>query len=153
MTELAASHYGIKGPGVTGETAPGGRRAPHRGFPRQSASRRSRARPAALRPAPAPRLPQDPRSPALARHVRRSPRGRRRPVPPASRQSGPRTHRPARDSPGVRRPAPHRAPFLRPAAPTSFVVNSSHGNGAAHLPPPLCDPAPRWLRPKVSRPT
>lgn len=49
---------------------------------------------------------------------------------------------PGRDSPGLRRPARHAAAFLRHAAPTPFVVTSSHGNRAARRPPALRDPAP-----------
>lgn len=108
------------------------------------------ARPAALRPAfRPPLLPQD------------APLGPPRPRPSAGPpQAGCRRLRArrARGAPtGSGQPRSSQASAARrglppPSAPTPFVVTSSHGNGAARLPPPFRDPAPRWLRPKPSPP-
>lgn len=113
------------------------------------------ARPAALRPAPRPRLlPQDaPLRPPLARRVRDPQRGRRRPGAAGFAPLGPAAHRPARDSPGLRRLAPHAAAFLRPPRPRlllSPVLTATAQHASRH---PSATPPPTGSAPSRARPT
>lgn len=168
ITMLAASHGCITEPECepgNGETDPGGQRtpslraSPHRGFPGEGrhtaapSSRRSRApcRPPARAQAPAATSGRP--APSAARLPR--PRPSAGPPQAGCRRLRARRARGAPTGSGQPRSSQASAPrrgLPPPSAPTPFVVTSSHGNGAARLPPPLRDPAPRWLRPKPCPP-
>lgn len=163
---LAASHH--RRPGVRRARSPS---LAAQGFPREGRL------PLPFTAAPSSRRVRAPRRPpARARAPRcylRTPRSvRRSPARPPRRVRRVRDPQPGRRRPGAAGFAPRRARgaptgsgqprsslasaprrgLPPPSAPTPFVVTSSQGNGAARLPPPLRDPAPRWLRPKPSPP-
>lgn len=153
MTELVASHDGIKGPGVSGETASGRAAGTAPRLPRQPASRRSRARPAALRPAPRPRgylrtplacasPPRPPLSvgPPQTGAAGFAPRGS------AGTPSG-------SGQPGCSQAGAPRSRLSPPRRAHAFCCQQFSRQRRSTPPAPLRDPAPRWLRPKVSRPT